>query len=507
MSEPRLRHALPRTTERQWEVAELVALGYSNGEIAEQLRISVAGVKYHVSELFRRLDVQRRDEISSWYRSERVVRGTAVARSVFEPWPIPAPLQLAADAAGWPSELLIRAQRLRVGEEELARWLRHGPFAEYEWPHTANEFEQWLRDRELLMFGTLRSRVASAGDNEALAGLYERSSESLGDSDLYVERSPHVFAQFRLLDEFHVQILEDRGVALAAVTRAYPTVQIDGRQLRIENQISFVVRDEARGHRYSRLISHMPRPAHAWPIGSRVFYYMRPDNQHGHDWAVAKGRTSARMAPANESGIPGFPAVVHYLAGEPPPTCDPHIRPAERGDLEQCARLISSRYGEAPMFFPTSADRLAARLERGGFTDERQTWPHVYGWGDLYVYERDSRIVACAGFWDSGKNLREVWVHKRSGRRTVIENAALLDVGCEDGAEEALLGLIDHAMRLMNESGRNRLAIWLAREAQLLCALAERYTVTSETRALQCSLEDGAPPAALDRPFVDLAYW
>lgn len=507
MSEPRLQQALPRVTERQWQVAELVALGYSNNEIADQIGVSVAGAKYHVSELLRRLRLRRREEVAAWYRSERAVRGHAIELSAFEPPPLPGAIRERAAELGWPPELLDRAEQLRVGGEDLARWLRFGPYAEYERPHTAEELEHWLRNREQLMFGTMRSRVATFGDNEALATLYEHASEPAGDSDVFVERSPHAFAQFRLLDDWHVQVLEDRGLALAAVARSYPVIQIDGRLMRSEHQLGFVVRDDARGHQYSRLISHVPRPAQAWPIAIRVYYYVRPENVLGAEWVAEKGRTSATLAPANGTQVPGFPATVHHLSGASLGDTSPDIRPAEPQDLEACARLINERHRDVPYFIPTSAERLAARLERGGFADERGLWPRVYGWGDLYVLERAGRVVACLGFWDAGLNVREVWVHRRSGRRTVVESAAVLDAGFERGAEAAFVCLVDHAMRLTSDSGRNRLAIWLDREPDLVSALEQRYAVTSETRIQQCSLEDGRPPLQLERPFVDLAYW
>lgn len=507
MARPRLPRALPRITERQWQVAELVALGYQNGDIAEQLGLSVAGAKYHVSELLRRLDFGRREQISGWYRSERVVRGRAVDRSVFEPGPVPEQLRLEAEGIGWPAELLERARELRVNDEELARWLRHGPFAELDLPPSAEQFERWLRDRELLMFGTLRSRVATFGDNEALANLYERSSEAAGDSRLTLERSPHAFAQFRLLDNSHVQVLEDRGVALAAVARAYPAVVFEGERFRIETQLSFVVRDEARGHRYSRLISHMPRPADAWPVASMVFYYLRQNNEHGHAWAVAKGRTSASMAPHEPDRVPGFRAVVHHLSGEVRTPSHQAIRPATPRDLDACAALIKGRYGSAPFFIPVSGASLADRLERAGHVDAPHLWPCVYGWGDLYVYESGGRILACAGFWDAGKHMREVWVHTPSGKRTVVENAAVLDAGFEDGCEDAYLQLLHHLLRRANDSGRNRLSVWLDREPSVLASLQEHYAVVPEVRSLQCSLEDGQPPGEVDRPFVELAYW
>lgn len=185
----------------------------------------------------------------------------------------------------------------------------------------------------------------------------------------------------------------------------------------------------------------------------------------------------------------------------------PAIRPAQVCDLDACAGLINARCESAPFFIPVTGASLAARLERGGFTDARGVWPHVYGWGDLYVYEDQGRIVACGGFWDAGRNVREVWIHARSGKRTVVENSAMLDSAFEDGREDAYLQLVHHLLRKANDSGRNRLTVWLDREPDVASALAEHYSVTPEVRSLQCSLENGVPPARAEMPFVDLAYW
>lgn len=186
---------------------------------------------------------------------------------------------------------------------------------------------------------------------------------------------------------------------------------------------------------------------------------------------------------------------------------DPGIRRAEPRDLDACSRLINERYGNVPFFLPTTPERLALRLERAGFADKELVWPRVYGWGDLYVCEKNGRVVACAGFCDAGANVREVWVHKRTHRRAVVETAAVLDAGYANGADDQFIQLVHHCMRLTSNSGRNRLAIWLDREPKLVEALSDRYGVVAETRSLQCSLEDGLPPASLEQPFVELAYW
>ncbi len=77
MSE-RLPTHVPEVTDRQLEVARLVAAGYTNERIAQELGITHDGAKYHVSELLGRLGFERREEITTWYRAEH---GSVVART------------------------------------------------------------------------------------------------------------------------------------------------------------------------------------------------------------------------------------------------------------------------------------------------------------------------------------------------------------------------------------------------------------------------------------------
>src|SRR5690606_37782989 len=55
-------------TDRQREVARLIAEDKSNREIADALGISLDGAKYHVSELLGRLGLARREDVGAWYR-------------------------------------------------------------------------------------------------------------------------------------------------------------------------------------------------------------------------------------------------------------------------------------------------------------------------------------------------------------------------------------------------------------------------------------------------------
>ena len=58
-------------TPREWEVLALLRESLSNDEIAQRLGISLAGAKYHVSEILGKLGVASRDEAARWEQPER----------------------------------------------------------------------------------------------------------------------------------------------------------------------------------------------------------------------------------------------------------------------------------------------------------------------------------------------------------------------------------------------------------------------------------------------------
>ncbi|HLF70850.1 MAG TPA: LuxR C-terminal-related transcriptional regulator [Dehalococcoidia bacterium] len=53
-------------TDREWQVLDLIRRGLSNREIAEALGISLAGAKFHVSEIISKLAVESREEAAAW---------------------------------------------------------------------------------------------------------------------------------------------------------------------------------------------------------------------------------------------------------------------------------------------------------------------------------------------------------------------------------------------------------------------------------------------------------
>jgi ATP/maltotriose-dependent transcriptional regulator MalT len=62
-------HTAPPITERQRQVVELIAAGYSNEEVGRRLGISPRTAKAHADVLRRKLGVARRRQIPAAYRA------------------------------------------------------------------------------------------------------------------------------------------------------------------------------------------------------------------------------------------------------------------------------------------------------------------------------------------------------------------------------------------------------------------------------------------------------
>ncbi len=75
----------PDWTPRQREVLDLLVRGRTNGEIANELGISLDGAKWHVSEIITRLGVDSRDEAAEYWRHRNGLRMrfTRVLQGIF----------------------------------------------------------------------------------------------------------------------------------------------------------------------------------------------------------------------------------------------------------------------------------------------------------------------------------------------------------------------------------------------------------------------------------------
>ncbi len=62
-------------TRRELEILQLVAQGHSNGELAKMLWITEQTIKFHLSNIYRKLDVANRTEASRWAQVHGLLEG------------------------------------------------------------------------------------------------------------------------------------------------------------------------------------------------------------------------------------------------------------------------------------------------------------------------------------------------------------------------------------------------------------------------------------------------
>ena len=62
-------------TRREAEILRLVAEGYSNADVAKMLWIAEQTVKFHLSNIYRKLDVSNRTEASRWAQLNGLLKG------------------------------------------------------------------------------------------------------------------------------------------------------------------------------------------------------------------------------------------------------------------------------------------------------------------------------------------------------------------------------------------------------------------------------------------------
>jgi len=61
-----VRSCAPSLTRREYEILQLVAHGYTNGAMAMMLTVTEQTIKFHLSNIYRKLNVSNRTEASRW---------------------------------------------------------------------------------------------------------------------------------------------------------------------------------------------------------------------------------------------------------------------------------------------------------------------------------------------------------------------------------------------------------------------------------------------------------
>jgi DNA-binding NarL/FixJ family response regulator len=75
--EPVVSVETPELTRRELEILQLVAEGYSNSQLAKMLWVTEQTVKFHLSNIYRKLDVVNRTEASRWAHLHGLLPATA----------------------------------------------------------------------------------------------------------------------------------------------------------------------------------------------------------------------------------------------------------------------------------------------------------------------------------------------------------------------------------------------------------------------------------------------
>jgi hypothetical protein len=181
------------------------------------------------------------------------------------------------------------------------------------------------------------------------------------------------------------------------------------------------------------------------------------------------------------------------------------LRPVEPRDLAACAELINRTHAGLDLFAPYGPESLRHMLD-GGVWGERPPWVSaVYGWADFHVIEDAGRVVACAGLWDRGRDMREVW-RSAAGEERRVEVAAALDLGCEAGREDALADLLRDFASRAAALGRQSLIADLQHLPEVTARLGD-LDPHVESRTLEWSPYLPAVPRTLGACHLDLRYW
>jgi hypothetical protein len=425
---------------------------------------------------------------------------TTMEPTIFDRVDVPEEFLSAAREQGWPEGLVERALRLRTPRRDVEWWLNNDG--------DLKRIASYLDARERLMFGTLRAREAAWSDDEAVADLYANSPEEIGDWEVTVERSPYPFAQFLLQENPNIQVLEDRGIMLGAAAHSARNTLIEGKRVTCHIASAWRVRKEFRGQGLTNVMRVIGGPACAW-FGLINYWYVRSGNFDAVNWVKALRPDLADAANQRGGELPGLPVSVHHFRSRPYTGDAARVRKGRRSDASACVALINRTHRGLDLFRPYTVDFLQRRLDDRGWGPKPHFIVHVYDWNDYYVLEEGGRIVACAGLWDRGRDVREVWRHKETGETTVIEATALMDFGYAEGREDAMARLLGYLIGVSHDLCRQELLAPIEQLPALLECVAS-FEPGPETRHLAFEgFHEGDlhVDAEVKRPYTDLAYW
>jgi hypothetical protein len=387
--------------------------------------------------------------------------------------------------------LLAKARELRMPDNELAGMLH--------WNMPTENIERRIGWWGQIAKGNIRWRQLTVRDNEDFCELWANSPEDIGEWQVTVERGPNGFAQFEMQERPLLNALYDGLTMVACVSFALRETIVGGKPLWIRYGQAMRVHKDHRRHGYGNWVRSLP-----WAIGinrpTQVQYdYLRSYNMTMEAWN-RKMMPDVSSVPKREDQVPGIPTTVLQI---PAKETAGGGRTAREGDLARCAELVNRTHAGRDLFRPYTREFLRERLNVGLEEIGKPFWTPPYGLADLYVLERGGEIVACAGLWDRGRDMRERWQHRETGEERVVSATALLDFGCAEGHEDALAALVEQLIGVTHAHGRDFLLAALETQPRLAELLAS-HEAAPEVRYLQWRADE---PAITAPVHVDLVYW
>jgi hypothetical protein len=261
------------------------------------------------------------------------------------------------------------------------------------------------------------------------------------------------------------------------------------------------VHKDHRRHGYGNWVRSLPWGVGLWHPTHNQYDYLRSDNMTMEAWN-RKMMPNLESVPKRDDQVPGIPVTVMQFEAKPI-VAGAGVRTAREDDLERCVELINRTHAGRDLFRPYTLDFLRNRLFASIEDLPTPFWSPPYRMCDLHVLERDGEVVACAGLWDRGRDMRERWRHRETGEERVVTATALLDFGFAEGREDALAALIEHCIGLTRTLGRNHLVAPLETQPRVAELLAS-HAALPEVRYLQWRTDARpiTPPVHLD-----LVYW
>lgn len=226
-------------------------------------------------------------------------------------------------------------------------------------------------------------RAATAADNAGLISLLARNPQGT-NLVVRLDRAPDFFARSQPYDQSQTFVADDGGEIVGAVETALKRVQLGGEEVLCGYHYSLAV-DKA--YRRSGLALQLEKTCeeYDWANGAKFCYV----------WILEDNNPSLNLTRKL-----GFEDVIRYDIHAFLPfkkqRIPPGVRPATAADYPALAGLLNECYREYDFYTPFTADSLPAYLERlPGFAVS-----------DLYVHEKNGKIVGCLGCWDYSRAIQ-----------------------------------------------------------------------------------------------------